>query len=314
MKKHKNLLLIGIMMCLSLTASAKDDSWQLRASGIVKGCTSEYDKAKAIYEWVCKNIDYDLSSEVFEAETCWKCHKGTCAAYSRLYVPLARGAGLEADTIRGNSKTLLYTSGIRDHALVKVFCDNRWLLADPTWGAGGIVFDNMGNYHFNHQYHSYWFDVDPAWMIFTHYPFTQSNQLLEKPLTAQQYATLPMMEPDMGEWGWDAHKALTFFLTHPKTAIPTLYNISDTLRGKMQFIEVPMTGRLKIKKPYRFVVKMLMDNAEPYLGPNVKWTRNGDTYTTTLTPSSKDKNYKLGIKLTRGQRWSVQSIMQYTVK
>jgi len=40
------------------------------ATQITAGCTDDYQRVRAIYEWVCKNIDYDLSKSIHRADSC----------------------------------------------------------------------------------------------------------------------------------------------------------------------------------------------------------------------------------------------------
>ena len=45
--------------------------WRQRVQPIVAGCTTDYQKARAIYDWVCQNITYDMADHISDANTCW---------------------------------------------------------------------------------------------------------------------------------------------------------------------------------------------------------------------------------------------------
>ncbi len=70
--------------------------WKVRVAPIVEGCNTDYQKARAIYDWVCQNIAYDMGKDIGDANTCWSQRRGICSGYSQLYIKLAQGCGLQA--------------------------------------------------------------------------------------------------------------------------------------------------------------------------------------------------------------------------
>jgi transglutaminase-like putative cysteine protease len=48
------------------------------AKTITKGCKTDYQKIKAIYQWICNNIDYDTTYRIYTADSCIKARKGVC--------------------------------------------------------------------------------------------------------------------------------------------------------------------------------------------------------------------------------------------
>ena len=148
------------------------------AKRIVKGCKTDYDKAKAIYKWLCDSIVYDYSLTICSPDVCYEKKKGICNAYSELFCQLAKPVGLRAEKVSGKSKSITGEIPKMGHAWVIVYVKNRALLCDPTWGAGGVDESDIKKSKNNwRKLQSYWkkskncwewFDVPPCWMIFTH--------------------------------------------------------------------------------------------------------------------------------------------------
>ena len=59
--------------------------WSGITKGIVKGCTTEKQKARAIYNYICENISYDTNYQIYHVDQCWEQKKGVCQAYSELF-------------------------------------------------------------------------------------------------------------------------------------------------------------------------------------------------------------------------------------
>lgn len=107
------------------------------AESIVKGKKSEREKSKAIYDYVAKNIAYDV--EKFKTNDFnWddsalktlQLKDGVCQDYAYLAIALLRANHIEARFVEGYAP--------QKHAWVEAKIDGKWLTMDPTWGAGYI--------------------------------------------------------------------------------------------------------------------------------------------------------------------------------
>jgi len=133
-----------------------------KAEEITAGLVTEREKAKAIYEFVAKNVSYDVKkaeSDLFSvsdsALTTLQAGSGICQDYAFLATALLRAIGLEAHYVSGHA-------GER-HAWVEVKVDGEWIEMDPTWGAG-YVYEGQFYFQYNEQY----FDPDPHTFQETH--------------------------------------------------------------------------------------------------------------------------------------------------
>ncbi|MGP4082642.1 transglutaminase domain-containing protein [Pseudalkalibacillus sp. R45] len=128
------------------------------AGELTNGITDEKEKAKAVYEYVAKNVTYDvdkLNNESFEfddsALKTLNEKTGVCEDYSYLTIALLRASGMEARMVTGRA-----TFSFARHAWVETKVDGKWLLMDPTWGSGYLKDDK-----FVKKYTDKYFDQDP---------------------------------------------------------------------------------------------------------------------------------------------------------
>ena len=110
-------------------------------------------KAYLIYQWICKNIQYDYdkaetivtspSAVTSGSQVAFSERKGVCFDYSALYVSMCRAVGLKVRLVTG-----LGYSGTAwgDHAWNQVYYpeEKRWINVDTTFGSSGYSsFDSV---------------------------------------------------------------------------------------------------------------------------------------------------------------------------
>jgi hypothetical protein len=159
-------------------------------------------RARAIYRWVAGHITYDLegfrSGQPGDLSPETVLHRGrsVCEGFAGLAQALGEAMGLKVDIVRGWSKGYGYTPGQKldgptNHAWNAVEIDGRWHLMDPTWGAGYLD----GAMQFVRRFQEHYFLTKPEEFVFDHLPENPSWQLLERPLSAAQYADLVYLRP-----------------------------------------------------------------------------------------------------------------------
>ena len=120
----------------------RTDDVALFTRELIAGLTTDLEKARAIFDWVSQNIEYDhiaaayikkdnrteeedrRVSEACRADTTFANRRGVCDGYSSLYVSMCLTAGLPVAKITG---------WVRQdrHAWNAVFADGRWIFLDP---------------------------------------------------------------------------------------------------------------------------------------------------------------------------------------
>lgn len=141
------------------------------ANSLTKDLSTDLEKAKAIYEYVAKNISYDVA-KMKNNEFAWddsalktlEKKSGVCQDYAYLTIALLRASGIEARFVEGRAgENAFGIASAERHAWVEAKIDGRWMTMDPTWGAGYIQ-----NGSFVSSYTEKYFDPNPAEFEKTH--------------------------------------------------------------------------------------------------------------------------------------------------
>jgi len=148
------------------------------------------DKTRKIYDWITKNISYDLEylrNPVEQGENqdiirrTLETRKGVCAGYSAIFEELCRLCEIPAFTVHGYTKHFGKIDDI-PHAWNAAFVGGKWYLFDPTWGAGYVeneVFVKRASFDF--------FCIPPSVSIESRMPFDPAWQLLEHPVSHSEF-------------------------------------------------------------------------------------------------------------------------------
>lgn len=167
------------------------------ARELVAGQSEQRDKALALYDWVAKNVRYDIASYLSNdlpdpsPDVVLASRLAVCEGYARLYMAMAQAVGLEAVLIPGFSKGFAPDEDKiePDHAWNAVKVDGQWVLLDATWGAGHIDERKQFVAEFSRD----WFDVEPARFVATHMPSDPKWQLVSPTLSAEEFWAKPTL-------------------------------------------------------------------------------------------------------------------------
>lgn len=308
---------------LHLVSPTKFD-WTNVANDIAKGCYMPYDKAKAIYVWLAEHIQYDTSYTIYDADTAWKKNKGVCQAYCELFYRLGTALGMDVRIISGHGRgredswkviedhcwivvnkdpypakpspfpeTIIYEKGQEDSANIQItkgLNRSNAILIEPTWGAG--VVEN-GKFIKNDHDMS-WFDVDPCWMIFTHYPQNPLDQMLgDYTLSEKDYKLLPFLHPSYEEYGFESTDLLSYFIHKNSCDFPKIY---PNYGKYIEFADIPITSRLRPTEKYSISVIKKRDchlaiiNDKDFMlddEQNSQWKQIGSKWTVAFLPKKR---------------------------
>jgi hypothetical protein len=175
---------------------------------LIEPAKNDREKVRAIFRWITENIDYNV--EVFfkggtgatNSEDVLKSRKSVCYGYSDLFLSLAREAGLQAVRISGYGKGYGYEPGRNftgpfNHAWNGVKINGSWYLVDCTWGAGYM----SGEGKYVRKFDDHYFMTPPSQFIFGHFPEDARWQLLDEPLSKEEFVNLVYLEPDFFNLG-----------------------------------------------------------------------------------------------------------------
>ena len=223
--------------------------WKEVAERITDDCATDYERLKVIYEWECKYIDFDTSYTIHTADSCYNNMRGVCQGYCELFYYIAAALGIKVEIVSGKSKNYLGQVSDDGHTwLFAYISEDSGILIDPTWGAGQL---NNGVFERNKD-HSLWFDVDPEWLILSHYPTHEVYQFLSEPLSEQEFRNLPVANTLWKTYGIPVH----YIYEHLKAGDITLPKFYNRGEGEFEIIEIPMQDTLRIGSVYTFRIRM----------------------------------------------------------
>ena len=115
---------------------------------LTKDCTSTYDKAEIIFDWIVENIEYDDEYMTAAVEEVFYDRKAVCAGYCFLYHDMLSAAGIPSFYTRGaplyglpSENTESFVRASLDssqqsvtHGWVYAIIDGKAVCCDPTWG------------------------------------------------------------------------------------------------------------------------------------------------------------------------------------
>ncbi len=154
---------------------------------LVKNITDQKEKLHQLVSFIRSSIEYDYAgaeskkflNEQDDAATilAGKNRLAVCAGYALTLKDLLSRTGMEAKYVTGYARVNKYeTYELGElHAWNIITIGKSKEIHDITWG-------------------EQWYDVDPAIMIHSHFPEDPADQLLEKPITKEQYKQMPFAE------------------------------------------------------------------------------------------------------------------------
>ncbi|MCM3493348.1 transglutaminase domain-containing protein [Paenibacillus lactis] len=121
------------------------------AAHVVKGASTDKEKARKLYDWVGSRISYDHEKvRLYEEQRIWKeqtpqdtydTRLGVCIDYARLYAMMARSQDLDVRVVTGRGYN--GQGGYGPHAWNEVYLneEKKWVPLDPTWAQSGDWFN-----------------------------------------------------------------------------------------------------------------------------------------------------------------------------
>ena len=206
-------------------------SIQSLADYLAKPAGNETQKARAIYAWIIRNIDYDVEALTTgnpgdqSAKATLARRKAVCDGYSQLFEALARAAGLEAIEVIGFSRGAGYMAGAPvgpdpDHAWTGVRIDGNWFLMDTTWAAGYLD----AKTGFVRRLDDYYFLTPPANFVYDHLPKDPKWQLVPNPIPKEGFERLVYLRPGFFRNGLQV-------VSHPEVEIVSDGDLTVTFGG-----------------------------------------------------------------------------------
>ena len=201
-------------------------------------------KAYAIFRWLSFNVAYDVDGFFGRTEK-KSCDAGSvlqhkvsvCAGYANLFEGLSKAAGLKVQTIEGYAKGYGFEPGQQikgtNHAWNAVQVNGEWFICEPTWGAGYLGDDLT----FHRNPNVAMFLMDPEYAICSHYPVDEQWQLLDQPISKEEFEKLVVPSGRIHQMGVEllSHKESIYIINDADNVEMTFYSPSlKMLRGELK--------------------------------------------------------------------------------
>lgn len=140
------------------------------------------DRVAFFYSWVTGHIRYDKDSMYVlnigedrdRAQRALNRRSGVCANFAALFSQLCKLSGIPAVVISGYTGTAKQPANRDGHSWSAVLLHQHWWLFDPTWDQGNVI-------------HPQFYAIHPQEFIQTHMPFDPLWQLLDPPVSHEEY-------------------------------------------------------------------------------------------------------------------------------
>jgi transglutaminase/protease-like cytokinesis protein 3 len=183
--------------------------------------STDVEKFRAIYTWVCTNIESDykgfqknyakrsklqndslelykwnklFSSQVFKKLV--KEKKTVCTGYAYLIQNLANLAHIKCEIIDGYGRTENTAESelkFPNHTWNAIQLNNKWYLCDATWSSGSY---NLNTYSFEFNYNDGYFLADPELFAKNHFPNNSNWLLLNEKHNLSDFLNAPLLYDD----------------------------------------------------------------------------------------------------------------------
>lgn len=126
------------------------------ANELTKNLTSEKEKTKAIFDWITKNITYDLGAQYYPVERVFEEKRAVCNGYVLLMHDMLAAVGITSAYTHGISTAEItdrltveemlngsYNEYNKGHAWIYIYADGGLVLCDPTWNEFDITTEHL---------------------------------------------------------------------------------------------------------------------------------------------------------------------------
>ncbi|KAK6188332.1 hypothetical protein SNE40_004527 [Patella caerulea] len=193
---------------------------------LTENLITDLEKARAIYRWITvKDLNVMEFDESLVTDTPMGLLRGIkygTETYHVLFMRLCSYAGLHCVEIKGHSKSVGYEPGMKitpetfQNTWNCVLIDGDWRLIQCNWGARHLVMNKdkerdkvKRRDQIRYQYDEHYFLTDPDEFIQEFWPHDPKWQLLDCPLTLEDFEALPFVRSVFFHYGmqFDQHKS-----------------------------------------------------------------------------------------------------------
>jgi hypothetical protein len=258
----------------SIAASYRRHSLQnlpLLAHKLTNTLSDDKQKFRAIYRWVCENVDNDvtmfrknqLNREKFANDpkrlnewnkkvtvnlfkTLVQKQKTVCTGYAYLIRELALHAGIKSVIVDGYGRTAVSNIGgkaIPNHSWNAVLLSDKWYLCDATWSAGVV---DGNTYSYIKRYDDAHFLPTPEMFALKHYPLDTTWLMMKNRPSLDFFIDAPIAYSNAFKYGMRPASPQTFHV-HTKAGSKISFTFEGMENSLIKKIELALEGFLTVE-------------------------------------------------------------------
>jgi hypothetical protein len=201
-------------------AESEQTSYTELVDQLTYGLVTELEKARAIFRWITvKDLNAIEFGDSLNTDTPLGLLRGIkygTETYHTLFMRLCSYAGLHCVDIKGHSKSVGYEPGMKiqpgkfTNTWNAILIDGEWRFVQCNWGARHLVMSKDKKVEtsttaatvtsgkpsrdkIKYQYDEHYFLPDPEEFILEFFPHNSEWQLLENPITLDEFESLPFV-------------------------------------------------------------------------------------------------------------------------
>ncbi|XP_041357977.1 hillarin-like isoform X2 [Gigantopelta aegis] len=220
---------------------------------LTENLVTDLEKARAIYRWITvKDLNVIEFDDDIDEDTPMGLLRGIkygTETYHVLFMRLCSYCGLHCLEIKGHSKSVGYEPGMKitddtfQNTWNSVLIDGDWRLIQCNWGARHLVLNKdkekdkpKKRDQIRYQYDEHYFLTDPDEFIQEFWPLEKSWQLLEIPITRDEFEALPFVRSVFFHYGMHFDQSrLSVLQTDDKGGVKISIKIPERLENDLVF-------------------------------------------------------------------------------
>jgi len=172
-----------LQMCLQMKSIKDDYSLNMEET------------AYLVFRWISENIEVDCNDyngKYQSALTTYISGKGGFVGISNLFQTICLRLNIHTELINGYVKSMKNSNGTisveEEHVWNLIMINDKNYLVNPTLGAGTCDGNN-----YIKRFNDFYFATKPEYFIRTHYPVLDDYQLLDKPISHDEFKSMAFL-------------------------------------------------------------------------------------------------------------------------
>jgi hypothetical protein len=237
-------------------AESEQTSYTELIDQLTYGLVTDLEKARAIFRWITvKDLNAIEFGDALTSDTPLGLLRGIkfgTETYHTLFMRLCSYAGMHCVDIKGHSKSVGYEPGMKiqpgkfTNTWNAVLVEGEWRFVQCNWGARHLVMSKDKKMEptlakpsrdkIKYQYDEHYFLPDPEEFILEFFPHNSEWQLLEQPITLDEFESLPFVRSLFFHYHLDfVNQRQAVIYTNSRGACDIKLRMPEDLKSRLAF-------------------------------------------------------------------------------